>query len=34
MGSTKFTLTRERRNEISQYIDNEFIKELLKETVN
>ena len=33
MGSTKFTLTREVRNEISQYIDNEFMNEILKEAV-
>ena len=34
MGSIKFTLTREVRNEIAEYIDNEFIKETLMETVN
>ena len=34
MGSIKFTLTREIRNEIAEYIDNEFINETLKETVN
>ena len=33
MGSIKFTLTREVRNEISQYIDNEFMNEILKEAV-
>lgn len=34
MSSVKFTLTREIRNEISEYIDNEFIHETLKETIN
>lgn len=33
MASTKFTLSREVRNEIAQYIDAEFIKELLQEIV-
>lgn len=33
MASTKFTLSREVRNEIAQYIDNEFINEILKEAV-
>ena len=33
MASTKFTLSREVRNEITQYIDREFINELLKEIV-
>ena len=33
MSSIKFTLTREIRNEIADYIDNEFINEALKETV-
>ncbi|MGN0145466.1 MAG: RNA helicase, partial [Clostridium sp.] len=34
MSSVKFTLTREIRNEISEYIDNAFIDETLKETIN
>ena len=34
MGSTKCTLRKEVKNEISKYIDNEFILEMTKEIVN
>lgn len=34
MGSTKCTLRKEVKNEISKYIDNEFILEMIKEIVN
>lgn len=34
MGATKFLLTKEIKNQISKYIDEEFNNEILKETVN